>query len=173
MGKSFSLSNKQQGSMLLEALISILIFSIGILAIVGLQANSIKLSGDAKYRSDASMVANGIIGDMWSDVSWAVSLAGSAPSFTPISFSGNELAPYLSPGGVKYQAWLARVQNTIPNSSLNIAISAPVVTPAPPGTAGAQQDFRAGVTITVLWTVPGEPQHNFTTSTLLTAQKQL
>ncbi|GAO37779.1 hypothetical protein SCT_3217 [Sulfuricella sp. T08] len=57
----------QQGSALLEALIGILIFSMGILAIVGLQAASIKVTADAKDRTDASFFANQIIGQMWVD----------------------------------------------------------------------------------------------------------
>ena len=55
----------QAGSMLLEAFIAILIFSMGILAIVGMQASAIKNSTEAKYRSEASLLANQLIGKMW------------------------------------------------------------------------------------------------------------
>jgi len=58
---------QQRGSTLLEALIAILIFSMGIIALMGLQAASIKNSIDAKYRADASYLANQIIGQMWVD----------------------------------------------------------------------------------------------------------
>jgi type IV pilus assembly protein PilV len=58
---------KQKGVMLLEVLIAILIFSFGILSIVGLQAVSIKGASEAKYRSDASFLANELIGQMWMD----------------------------------------------------------------------------------------------------------
>ncbi len=51
--------------MLLEALIAILIFSLGILAIVALQAVSIKLTEDAKYRSDAALLAEELLGQIW------------------------------------------------------------------------------------------------------------
>jgi type IV pilus assembly protein PilV len=51
--------------MLLEALIGILIFSLGILSLVALQATSIQLTSDAKYRTDASLLANRLIGQMW------------------------------------------------------------------------------------------------------------
>jgi type IV pilus assembly protein PilV len=57
--------NTQSGIMILEALIAILIFSFGILAIVALQAVSVKLAGDAKYRSDASMLAEELLAEMW------------------------------------------------------------------------------------------------------------
>jgi type IV pilus assembly protein PilV len=53
--------------MLIEALIAILIFSIGVLAIVGLQATMIKNTADAKYRSEASYIAQARIGQMWAD----------------------------------------------------------------------------------------------------------
>lgn len=60
----------QGGVILLEALIAILIFSMGILAVIGLQAASIKNTNDAKYRAEASYLANQIIGKMWVDTAW-------------------------------------------------------------------------------------------------------
>jgi len=59
--------DSQSGAMLLEALIAILIFSLGILAVIGLQAQSIRNSAESKYRSDASFLANQLIGRMWAD----------------------------------------------------------------------------------------------------------
>lgn len=58
---------KQQGMILLEGIFAILIFSIGILGLMGLQAASIKNVGDAKYRADASFLTDQIIGRMWAD----------------------------------------------------------------------------------------------------------
>jgi type IV pilus assembly protein PilV len=57
----------QQGVVLLESLIAILIFSLGVLGIVGLQASMIKNTSDAKYRSDAAYIAQQRIGQMWAD----------------------------------------------------------------------------------------------------------
>jgi type IV pilus assembly protein PilV len=57
----------QRGVVLLEALVAILIFSMGVLALVGLQAAMIKNTSDAKYRSEASFIAQQRIGMMWSD----------------------------------------------------------------------------------------------------------
>lgn len=59
--------DSQQGVVLLEALIAILIFSMGVLAVVGLQAAMIKNSTDAKFRSDAGLLAQQRIGLIWSD----------------------------------------------------------------------------------------------------------
>lgn len=57
----------QQGVVLLEALIAILIFSMGVLALVGLQAAMIKNTGASKFRADASYIAQQRIGMMWAD----------------------------------------------------------------------------------------------------------
>jgi type IV pilus assembly protein PilV len=56
-----------QGVMLLEALIGILIFSIGILGLVGLLSASIRNTTEARYRGEAAYLANQIIGRMWTD----------------------------------------------------------------------------------------------------------
>lgn len=58
---------KQSGSVLIEALVAVLIFSMGILALVGLQGAMIKNSSDAKFRSDASFIAQERLGRMWTD----------------------------------------------------------------------------------------------------------
>ena len=59
--------SQQGGVVLLEALISILIFSMAVMAIVGLQASMVKNTTDAKFRSDASYIAQQRIGAMWAD----------------------------------------------------------------------------------------------------------
>ncbi|MEO8417315.1 MAG: prepilin-type cleavage/methylation domain-containing protein [Methylophilaceae bacterium] len=60
-------AKSQQGVVLLESLIAILIFSMGILALVGLQAAMIKSTSDAKYRAEATFIAQQRLGMMWSD----------------------------------------------------------------------------------------------------------
>ncbi|WP_137937533.1 hypothetical protein [Chitinivorax sp. B] len=56
---------KQQGAMLLEGLIAILIFSFGLLAIVGLQGQAVRDVSDARGRIDATYVMNRIVGELW------------------------------------------------------------------------------------------------------------
>ena len=51
--------------MILEAMIAILIFSMGILALVGMQATAINTASDAKYRSTAGFLADQMIGTVW------------------------------------------------------------------------------------------------------------
>ena len=71
-----SASLREKGSVLLEGLIAILIFSFGILAIVGLQANSMRITTDAKMRIDASNIANQRVGAMWTDTGNLAAHAG-------------------------------------------------------------------------------------------------
>ncbi len=61
------LSNRssQQGVVIIEAMIAILIFSVGVLGIVGMQANMVKNTSDSKYRNDASYIAQQQIGALW------------------------------------------------------------------------------------------------------------
>lgn len=58
---------KQGGLVLVEGLIAIVIFALGVLAIVGMQGITLRQASDAKYRVDASFAANQAIGMMWSD----------------------------------------------------------------------------------------------------------
>jgi type IV pilus assembly protein PilV len=58
----------QAGVMLIEALIGILIFSIGILALIGMQGAAMRNTTDAKYRSEAAFLATEIVGRIWVDI---------------------------------------------------------------------------------------------------------
>lgn len=138
----------QRGSALLEALFAILIFSIGLLALVALQAVSIKNSIDAKYRSDASYVANQIIAQMWVDRdpvaldSYAHNITGAVCSFanTP---STNAVVT----------AWVAQVVGLLPGAATT-RTQIQVTTPA--GTSTRL------VKVTVCWQGPQEASaHNF------------
>lgn len=59
---------QQRGVFLLEALIGILVFSLGILAMVALQATTISIQTDAQYRVEAANLANQLIGEISSNV---------------------------------------------------------------------------------------------------------
>jgi type IV pilus assembly protein PilV len=55
----------QGGFTLLETLVAIVIFSIGLLGVVGLQARSIQFSVDGEDRNRASLIADDIVATMW------------------------------------------------------------------------------------------------------------
>lgn len=57
--------HRQTGVALLEVLVSILLFSLGVLGLIGLQARAISLSVDAEDRNRASLIANEIATTMW------------------------------------------------------------------------------------------------------------
>ena len=58
---------RQRGGFLLEALIGILIFTLGVLGLVALQARAIGYSSDTQYRGEAAYLANAYISKMWAD----------------------------------------------------------------------------------------------------------
>lgn len=120
--------------MILEAMISLLIFSMGILAIVGLQAASVSASTEARYRTEASMLANQLIGQMW------VSNRNSA---TLQAYSSSQA----------YTDWVASVTATLPGVTAN----PPTITVVPnvgPNTTSSV------VTVTIFWKTPSEPAAN-------------
>lgn len=94
------LQAKQRGVMLLEALIGILIFSIGILALLGMQAVAMSTTMDAKYRSEASFLANEIVGVMWGDPANLTDYSTASCAATP-----------------RCNDWLGRVQALLPNAT--------------------------------------------------------
>src|SRR5262245_63433242 len=56
---------RQGGVVLLEALIGILIFSIGALAMVAMYANSFTVAADSQYRMEANNHANMLLNTIW------------------------------------------------------------------------------------------------------------
>jgi type IV pilus assembly protein PilV len=55
----------QSGFTLLETLVAIVIFSIGLLGVIGLQARSIQFSVDGEDRNRAALMADGIVASLW------------------------------------------------------------------------------------------------------------
>jgi type IV pilus assembly protein PilV len=65
--KTFSTTSAQQGIVLVEAMVAVLLFSVGVLAVVGLQASMVSNTTDSKFRADAAYFAQQKIGFMWAD----------------------------------------------------------------------------------------------------------
>lgn len=61
---SHTLRHNQRGVFLLEALIGIIIFSIGVLTMVALQAKSIEIQSDTQYRVEAANLADRMLGEI-------------------------------------------------------------------------------------------------------------
>jgi type IV pilus assembly protein PilV len=90
----------QRGGSLLEALITVLIFSIGILGIVGLQAAKIKDTSDAKYRLDSSFIAQQRVGEMWADPDNLASYVESNTDISALLPAGTRTTTLPAPGQV-------------------------------------------------------------------------
>lgn len=145
---------QQSGIMLLEALIAVLIFSLGILGIVGLQASAVAASRDAKYRTDAGLLVNELIGQMWSGDRDGVTLQ------TNFQGDGAQADPTnVVVDGPIYTAWLLRVDNTLPGVLAN-----PPVVAVTPGLVGPPRTGSV-VSVVVRWKAPGDsaltPPHSY------------
>jgi type IV pilus assembly protein PilV len=139
--------NKQSGVMLLEALIAILIFSLGILGIVGMQAFAVNASRDAKYRTDAGLLANELIGQMWSGNRVGTTLQ--------TNFQGDDddaLGTSAVTDGPLFLLWRARVRATLP--SADCIDCDPRVTIVP-GVVGPPRTSST-VSVEVRWKTPND-----------------
>ncbi len=97
---------KQRGSILLDGMIAILIFSIGILGMIAMQSASIAFSSNARYRTDAAAFADQILSQMWA------------------SAKNPALLPSFATGGAAFNTWAAQVEQNLPGATAN----PPVVT---------------------------------------------
>ena len=126
-----TLPRRQGGSYLLEALIAILIFSFGILGLIGLLGSSIRITNDARYRTEAANLASAMIADMWTMTSAQLDTAirlRAARSSTE---------------------WKTKAAELLPSAT---AANPPTVDLTPPGLS---QQSRTAV-VTVFWQLPGE-----------------
>lgn len=63
--KLWTTRKHQQGVALIEVMVSLLIFSLGVLGMVAMQGKAITYTVDAENRSRAAMLANDIVASMW------------------------------------------------------------------------------------------------------------
>ena len=134
----------QKGSVLLEAFIAIVLFSIGILGLVGVQAAALKNSAESKNRAEASYLANQIIGHMWADnPANLASYAHNPTTGAGCNFSGGAST------NANVTAWLGTASPTPGTVAYNL-----------PGATAARQQIVVGagnvVTVTICWMKPGE-----------------
>ena len=124
--------SSQQGVILLEALIGILIFSLGVLALVAMQAVSVSNVSNARYRTEAAFLANEIISEIWVDRG---SGYGNVASYSVTNGSAS---------GIPATTWVQKVRAQLPGSDI-YGPDVAIVTPA----SGGRQ-----VTVTLRWKAP-------------------
>lgn len=149
--KPTSSSKNQRGIMLIESLIAVLIFSLGVLAMVGMQARAISHTSQAKYRADAAFLANKIIAQMWTDApANRMNYATGAQRFN--DWKTQELDAYLPPGLTTATVTVAAF----------VATPTLLINPTPPPITGHR------VTVQIQWRGPNEPAsalHTYVTTT--------
>jgi type IV pilus assembly protein PilV len=59
---------QERGIALLEVLVAILIFMLGVLGLIGLQGSMTRAQTESKVRADAAYLASEVIGRMWADI---------------------------------------------------------------------------------------------------------
>lgn len=145
----------QSGVMLLEALIGILIFSIGILAMVAMQATAITSTADAQYRVEAVNQANQLLSHIWMGVDRANPGALQASLLQFAHQTGGVAASCAytgAPGNASVMAWANHLNSGGPSSR-----------PLLPGSDDSMQQvvISSGVSnrvaITVCWRAPSAP----------------
>jgi len=152
-------AHSQQGVFLLEALIGILVFSLGVLAMVALGTTAVSAQSDAEYRTAAAGLANDIAGRL----SLQASRAQAATPAAALAALNASLAPFehnLGGGNCNFTSnpsaealvtdWVTRVMG---DSS-----ATPPVKPALPGVTATMLQIDtttlqafSGVSITICW----------------------
>jgi type IV pilus assembly protein PilV len=109
----------QKGSTFIEAMVAVGIFLVGVLSIMQLNTVVLKQTAAAKYRADASFLAQEMVGRIWAD------------QLNTASYTNTAYAPRV--------AMATKIQNMLPSGTLNIAIVAGATSTAATVTVGWTQ----------------------------------
>jgi type IV pilus assembly protein PilV len=117
-----------RGSALVESLLALLIFSVGLVGLLSLVSAALLESGNASLRSEASLLATDLIARMWNGDRSTQALQ----------------TRFGDPDADEYGEWLQRVQSTLPG--ITRTANQP------------QLDISADrrVTLTLRWQAPGD-----------------
>lgn len=146
-------ASRQQGFLLIEGLIAILIFSLGVLGLVAMGSKAIAAQSDAQYRTSAAQLADEIAGKIAVGVNRAsggANIPASLANFQHLPAGGNCVFSGPASGDVNVTDWVTRTTTT--GAGL----------PGLPGaTATSQQILVVGgtnneVDITVCWKAPSD-----------------
>lgn len=135
--------------MLLEALISVAIFAVGVLGILSVVAILIKDNSAAEYRTDACLLVNELIGEMWAD------------NRTPATLLNNYQGGIGGTDGAKYVTWRDSIINNNRLPGVTSTVNVPTVTVTTVNGANPPATAKSQVTITVFWQLPGDVQHSY------------
>lgn len=123
----------QRGVALFDSLVAILVFSIGILALIVSLAAAVKHTSQAHYRGEAAFLADQVIGQMWA------------------SDKTKLVSDFASPAGASFVKWRdEQVKTRLPG--VTEPANAPTIEIQPAGNR---------VLVTVRWQAPGETEHRY------------
>ncbi len=166
-----------QGVVMVEALVAMLIFAIGILATLSLQTVAIKAGSDAKYRADAAYLANQLIGLMWtaersnsSDSNFITKYryncsntsSGCAPASQPATSANSTCSAANSSSLEQPQAfkdWMSQYCSLLPGADL-AGVMVSVVQIEPSSGASLQTAPTYMVAVTLYWQLPADKASN-------------
>ncbi len=129
------LRHSQQGSFILEAIISLILFAVGLISLMSLSAQAINQVGQSKARNDASYLVGELLSEMWVS------------------------------GTVNLTAWSTRLQTVLPEATGTVYLAncdcaatsgADLCSGPSAGTAVAVGNSQA-VTVCVNWTDRRDP----------------
>lgn len=114
---------KQEGATMLEVLIAIVVFSFGMLGMLGLVLSSLKMSSTSNYRSVAAVQlaamadalnANPVMIGDYLTAAGATTLTPTAACFTATGCTAAQLA------ATEYKLWLDRVADLLPSGAATL-----------------------------------------------------
>lgn len=129
----------QRGIVLLEALVALLIFAVGVLGLIGLQATSVKQAAAAEYRSTAVLQANDLISRMWTADRFATDWSNQFDSAT---------------AGASYTAWKNAWSSALPGAGITGNEPKVSFETVAGGIAGSRGTILA--TVVIQWKAPSD-----------------
>jgi type IV pilus assembly protein PilV len=121
--------SRAKGSALIESLLAILVFSVGIVSLMSLLTATLRESNNARYRSEASLLATDLVSRMWSG-----------------DRSLQALKQRFYPTAAEYQDWLTRVRSTLPGIT------------GVDNLPDLRIDDERQITLTLFWQTPSDAQ---------------
>ncbi|MDO9200026.1 MAG: type IV pilus modification protein PilV [Hydrogenophaga sp.] len=94
-------SSRQRGVSMIEVLVAVLLVSLGVLGVIGLQSRSVSVLSETRYRVEAAGLADELIARVWSE--------------TTNAGAGNLLPAYVGDPEDLPEEWLDRV-STLPGN---------------------------------------------------------
>ncbi len=142
---------RQAGFTMIEVLVALLVFSLGVLALVSIQATATRMAGDARDRAVATFLADQLLARMLiADATTASSFQHQPTGTTACNPSGTASSNAVVTG------WLGEVAQQLPNATSALQ-QVVVIPPSPP-------EITARVIVTLCWQNGNDPPRSLTVS---------